>query len=190
MKKGKIIIISGPSGVGKTTVRKRLFEKKELKLAYSISMTTRKKRENEQDKVDYHFVSVDRFKEVINEGRFLEYAQFAENYYGTLEEDVDRLINQGYNVVLEIEIKGAKQILDKRDDVVSLFLMPPNFKELKRRLISRRTDSKRAISKRLNRAKKEIKLANLYNFIIINDDLEDAIVAATKIIEKANLEGE
>ena len=186
MEKGKIVIISGPSGVGKTTIRKELFSDPSLNLAFSISMTTRKKRDNETNHIDYHFVNKDEFEKTIKEDKFLEYACFAQNYYGTLEEDVDKLLEKGLNVVLEIEIKGAKQIIDKRDDIISFFFMPPSFKELKRRLVERKTDTKKAISKRLKRAKKEIKLAHLYNFTIINDDLNKAISEVKKILKENN----
>ena len=132
MKKGLLIILSGPSGVGKGTIRKKIFKNKKLNLVYSISMTTRKPRKKEIPNVDYYFVSEDIFKENIKNDNFLEYCQFVGNYYGTPKDKVEQWIDNGKNVLLEIEINGANQVLSKvkGDNIVSIFLLPPSLEEL------------------------------------------------------------
>ena len=156
MKKGLLIILSGPSGVGKGTVREQLFKEESLNLAYSISMTTRYKRPGERDGIDYFFVDVDTFKEKIAQGELLEYAQFVGNYYGTPKAHVEQLLNEGKNVVLEIEVQGALQVMEKVPDALTIFLVPPSMEELEKRIRGRRTEAEDVIKERLDKARREI----------------------------------
>ena len=139
MKKGLLIILSGPSGVGKNCVRQEIMKSNKLDLTYSISMTTREKREREEDGKDYYFVSEEEFQRNIDEGNFLEWASFVGHRYGTPKDKVEALRKQGKNVFLEIEINGAKQVLSKVQDdrVISIFLMPPSFAALEKRIRKR-----------------------------------------------------
>ncbi len=187
MKRGLLIILSGPSGVGKGTVRKIFFEKEELNLAFSISMTTRKPRNGEIDGKDYYFVSQERFKEAIENDEMLEYAEFVGNYYGTLMAEVDRLRDLGKNVLLEIEVQGARQVIDKVPDSLSIFLVPPSMEELKRRIEGRQTESQDVIQERLDKARKEMELMNHYRYVICNENPQLAADSVALII-KRNIE--
>ena len=140
-KKGLLIILSGPSGVGKETVRNRLMKIKKFELVYSISMTTRGPRNQEIDGVNYYFVSQEEFKRNIENDNFLEYAKFVGNYYGTPKDKVEQMRNEGHNVLLEIEINGAKQVMSnvKDEAVISFFLMPPSLEALEARIRKRKT---------------------------------------------------
>lgn len=186
MKKGLLIVLSGPSGVGKGTVRKKVFKDESLNLAYSISMTTRQPRNMEQDGVDYFFVSQDKFKEIIKENKLLEYTYFVGNYYGTPLEYVEKLRNEGKNVFLEIEVEGAKQVMErcKNDDVVSIFLIPPSLEELERRIRGRKSEPDNIIQERLAKAQKEINLSSNYQYVVKNDKLADATKRISQIIKK------
>ncbi len=172
--KGMLIVMSGPSGVGKGTVRKALFEKRGHRLDYSVSMTTRKKREGEVDGVDYYFVSREEFEQRIKENKFLEYAEFVGNYYGTPLDKVMEKINAGKEVVLEIEVNGALQVKDKMRDAVMIFIVPPGKKALYDRLRSRGTESEEIIKERVEKADREFKLAHYYDYIVVNDDVDNA----------------
>lgn len=171
MKKGKLILISGPSGVGKGSVRELMTFKD---YHYSVSSTTRPKREGEIDGEHYNFLTKEEFKEKIDKGEMLEYAEFVDNYYGTDKEVVEKKLNAGENVLLEIECQGAIQVLEKMDDVVSIFIVPPSLAELERRLRTRGTETDEKILKRLKKAEEELKLKDKYEYIIENDDLEKA----------------
>ena len=174
MKKGKLIIISGPSGVGKGTVVKALMEQNpQMKL--SVSATTRAKRPNEIDGVHYYFISHEAFEKMIAQNRFLEYAQYVGNRYGTPEEPVNKMLDAGYDVILEIEVQGALQVCTKRPETVRIFIAPPSWDELERRLTSRGTDSADKIQKRLLRAKAELRTADVYDYFVINDSVERAV---------------
>ncbi|CAM3657461.1 guanylate kinase [Erysipelothrix urinaevulpis] len=187
MKKGLLIIFSGPSGVGKGTVRELFFDKEELNLAYSISMTTRSPREGEVEGEDYYFVTRERFEKAIANDELLEYAEFVGNYYGTLIEEVERLRNLGKNVLLEIEVQGARQVIERVPDSLSIFLVPPSMEELERRIINRRTESADVIHERLSKASKEMDLMNHYRYVICNDDPQIAADSVALII-KRNIE--
>ena len=185
MKKGLLILLSGPSGVGKGTVRKIVFNDKSLDLAYSISMTTRSPREKEVDGVDYFFVSEEEFIKRLNGNEFLEHARFVGNYYGTPKSYVEKLREEGKNVFLEIEVQGAKQVLDqyKDDDkVVSIFLLPPSLDELEKRIRGRRSEEEHIIQERLSKAKREIDLKGNYQYSVLNDNIYRASEEIISII--------
>jgi guanylate kinase len=174
MTKGKTFIISGPSGVGKSTVLKELFKGRE-DLYFSISATTRAPREGEQDGVHYHFIDVQHFQELIEADAFLEYAEYVGNFYGTPKKYVDHAMNAGKDVILDIEVQGALQVCNKRPETVRIFIAPPSWDELERRLKSRGTDSEEKIQKRLVRAKAELQTADVYDYFVINDSVEQAV---------------
>ncbi len=176
MKKGLLIILSGPSGVGKNCVRQEIMKSGKLDLAYSISMTTREKREKEVDGVDYYFVSDEEFQKNIDAGNFLEWASFVGHRYGTPKDKVEELRNKGKNVFLEIEINGASQVLSKVHDdrVISFFLMPPSFAALEKRIRKRQTESEEIIQERLQKGLKEMTMTENYDHIIINDKISRA----------------
>ena len=185
-KKGKLIIFSGPSGVGKGAIISKLFANKSLNLAYSVSMTTRKPRNKEQEGINYFFVDVATFLKQVKLNDFLEYTNFIGNYYGTSKSYVLNLQNQGYNVILEIEVDGASQVLKKyehRDDIISIFIMPPSYQELEQRIRMRASESENIIEKRLNKAKEEFKVQHEYDYIVVNDDLDVAVKEITDIIK-------
>ena len=172
--RGLLIVISGPSGVGKGTVRKALFEKKGHDLVYSVSMTTRAPRVGEVDGKDYYFVNKEEFEQRIKEGKFLEYTKFVGNYYGTPLDKVESQLDAGKEVVLEIEVEGAKQVRKKMKDAIFIFIAPPTMADLKKRLKSRGTESDDVIKERYEKACREIGLAYLYNYIVVNDTVENA----------------
>lgn len=184
MKKGLLIILSGPSGVGKGTVRQELFKDESLNLAYSISMTTRKPRPTEKEGIDYFFVSEDKFKKEIENGGLLEYAKFVGNYYGTPKEHVEQLLNEGKNVVLEIEVQGALQVMAKVKDALTIFLVPPSIEELEKRIRGRRTESEEIVKERMDKARKEIKTKDEYKYVVVNDDVSKAKEQISLIIKE------
>lgn len=184
--KGLLIILSGPSGVGKGTIRKKIIKNPNLNLIYSISMTTRERREKEVDGVDYYFVSRETFLENIEKGNFLEHCEFVGNFYGTPKDKVDELCNQGKNVFLEIEVSGAAEVMSKikKDDYISIFLTPPSMRALEARIRKRRTESEAIIEKRLDKAKSELGAGVNYDFIVMNDVLKRAAKEVSDIILK------
>ena len=186
MKKGLLIILSGPSGVGKGAVRRILMEDKSLNLAYSISMTTRKPRPMEVEGQDYFFVDEETFNKNIETGNLLEHASFVGNHYGTPRDYVEKLRNEGKNVLLEIEVQGAKQVLAKckGDDVISIFLIPPSMEDLEKRIRKRRTETEEVIQFRLNKAKSELSSRREYKYIVLNDIVERAANEINSIIKE------
>jgi|TARA_B100001939_G_C16947073_1_gene620742 guanylate kinase len=172
--RGLLVVISGPSGVGKGTVRKALFEMKKHNLIYSVSMTTREKRSNEIDGVDYYFVSKEEFEKRIKQNKFLEYEKFFDNYYGTPLDKVEEQLKNGHEVVLEIEVQGALKVRRKIKDAVYIFLVPPSKESLYNRLEERGTEDKNKILKRMEKANSEFKLAHKYDYIVVNDDVHNA----------------
>lgn len=186
-KKGLLIVFSGPSGVGKGTVRKKVFDKLGEKLYFSISMTTREIREGERHGVDYTFISRDEFLKELDRDNLLEYNEYVGNFYGTPKDVVFEKINNGIDVVLEIDVNGARQIKEKVPNCVSIFVAPPSFGALKERLIGRNTDSAEVIEKRLKKAETEIALAKSYDYIVINDDIDEAANDVMAIIESEHL---
>ena len=184
--KGLLIILSGPSGVGKETVRNRLMKIKNFDLVYSISMTTRSPRNQEVDGVNYYFVTEKEFKHNIEIGNFLEYARFVGNYYGTPMDKVEELRNQGHNVLLEIEINGAKQVMSKVHDerMISFFLLPPSLKVLEDRIRKRKTESEEVIAERLNKGKEEMTKTQDYDYVILNDKVNRAADEICELINR------
>ncbi|MDR0832149.1 MAG: guanylate kinase [Bacillales bacterium] len=183
-KKGLLIILSGPSGVGKGTIRKELFMDESLHLTYSVSMTTRNKRAGETNGVEYYFVSRDEFEKNIAEDKLLEYSEFVNNLYGTPAAEVERLRNEGYNVLLEIEVNGASQVIQKIPEAITIFLIPPNLHELEERIRGRKSESNDIIQLRLQKARNEMKLKNTYKYVIVNSDLKKATQRIASIIKK------
>lgn len=184
MKKGLLIIMSGPSGVGKGTIRKCFMDDDSLRLAYSISMTTRKPRANEVDGVDYIFTSREHFEEAIRRGELLEWAEFVGNYYGTPLAQVEELRNEGKNVLLEIEVQGADQVRQKCPDALSIFIIPPSMEELEKRIRGRRSEPEEIVQQRLAKAENEMKLVSNYKYIVCNEDSQLAAELISSIIKR------
>lgn len=187
--RGSLIILSGPSGAGKGTIHNELL-KHDSNLKYSVSMTTRKPRKGEVDGVDYFFVSVDEFKKEIENNSFLEYAEVHGNYYGTLKRVVEKDLDDGYDVILEIDIQGAINIKAQKEDGIFIFIMPPSMRELKNRLIKRGTETKEVLIERFKNAYKEVNEMSKYNYVVINDELDLAVkkVEAILIAERCRVD--
>mgnify|MGYP001215237082 FL=1 len=178
----KLIIITGPSGVGKGTVVKELLDRnKDIWL--SISATTRNPRVGENDGLNYYFISEERFKDMIDKKEFLEWAQFAGNYYGTPLSTVNEKIEKGFIVLLEIEVEGAKQIKEKFPESLSIFLLPPSKEELEKRIRNRGTEKEEAIDRRLSRANYEIASSDQFDFVLTNHDVDETVKEVFKIIK-------
>lgn len=184
MSRGKLIVLSGPSGVGKGSVRKEIMNDESLNLTYSISMTTRKPREGEVHGEDYFFVTHDGFLKAIENNELLEYANFVGNFYGTPKNEVERLRNMGKNVFIEIEVSGAKQVIEqiKDKDVITIFLAPPSLEVLEERIRGRQTETEEKIKSRLQRAIEELPYQNLYDHVVINNELALAAGEIKQII--------
>ena len=174
MKKGKTFIICGPSGVGKGTVVARLLAS-DPTLYFSVSATTRAPRAGEADGVHYHFLNRETFEQWINAGDFLEYAEYVGNLYGTPRLYVDRAMEQGRDVLLDIEIQGAEQVKRKRPETVRIYVAPPSWAELERRLIGRGTEDMEKVRSRLARGKEEFAAAKDFDYLVINDTVERAV---------------
>lgn len=170
--RGFLIVLSGPSGVGKGTVRKALFEQKDIQLHYSVSATTRKPREGEVNGVDYFFKTREEFEEMIAKNGLLEWAKFVDNYYGTPIDYVEKTLQEGNDVFLEIEVQGAMQVKKAFPDGVFIFLAPPSLSELKNRIVSRGTETADVIQDRLTVAKEEIDMMDAYDYVVENDKVE------------------
>ncbi len=171
MNKGVLFVLSGPSGVGKGTVKSRLFEEFEKCVVYSVSATTRQPREGEVDGREYYFIDRNTFEKQIAEDAFLEHAEFSGNLYGTPRDAVIRQLESGHDVVLEIEVQGAMQVMKKMPDCVSIFILPPSFEVLEQRLRGRGTESDEVVERRLSRAKSELPLADQYMYQLVNDTI-------------------
>ena len=178
----KLIIITGPSGVGKGTVVKELLDRnKDIWL--SISATTRNPRIGEKDGENYYFISDEKFKDMIDKKEFLEWAQFAGNYYGTPLSTVNEKIEKGFIVLLEIEVEGAKQIKEKFPEALSIFLLPPSKAELEKRIRNRGTEKEEAIDRRLSRSDYEIASSDEFDFVLTNHDVDETVKEVFKIIK-------
>lgn len=181
MKQGKIIILSGPSGVGKGTVLKEVM-RSDPSLRFSVSATTRPIRPGEVDGVHYFFMDKPHFEKMIADGELLEYASYAGNYYGTPEKAVDDALAQGINVVLEIEVQGALQVIERRRDAISIFVAPPSFSELRYRLLNRGDTAPEIAERRLHIAEQECRTAEKYQYIVVNDTVEHAAAEIRAIL--------
>lgn len=179
--KGILFILSGPSGVGKGTVRQRLFEQ-ETHLKYSVSATTREKRAGEQEGIDYFYTTKEQFEAMIQNGELLEHAQYVENYYGTPRAYVEEQLEKGNDVFLEIEVQGALQVKENFPEGVFIFLFPPSLEELKNRIIGRGTESDELVRNRLKEAEKEISMMSEYDYVVVNDDVDQAVQKIKAVI--------
>lgn len=172
--RGMLIVLSGPSGSGKDTIIKKLISK-DKNISISVSATTRSPRKGEIDGKDYFFMSREEFNAMIDEGNMIEYTEYCGNYYGTCNDYIRDKLSKNDDIILEIEIDGRSQIKDKYNDCISIFIMPPSFETLETRLMSRGLDSRESVDIRLERAKKEISEAYNYDYIVINDNLNECV---------------
>ena len=179
--KGKLIVISGPSGAGKSTVLFKAIEGRK-DVCFSTSVTTRNPRPGELDGREYFFVKRERFQEMIENNELLEHAEYVNNCYGTPKEYVQNKMNEGFNVILDIEVQGARQVNEKMPEAIKIFIVPPSMEELAKRLRGRGTDTEEAIEGRLKRARQEYDEATFYDYIIINDDVDTAAAELSAII--------
>lgn len=188
-KKGLLIVISGPSGVGKGTVLKEFINDPALKLAYSVSMTTRNKRPGEIEGVSYDFVTRKEFDQARDDGELLEWCEFVGNCYGTPIKGVERLRNEGKNVLLEIEVQGCQQVRKKCPDALTIFIVPPNMEELENRIRGRRTEPEEIVQQRLAKATKEMEMIGQYKYVVCNEDPKLA-ADIIRVIIKRHMENE
>ncbi|KRL68383.1 guanylate kinase [Companilactobacillus versmoldensis] len=185
--KGMLIVLSGPSGVGKGTVRKAMLETSTVKFDYSVSMTTRNMRPGEQDGVDYYFRTNEQFENEIKNGGMLEYAKYVDHYYGTPLKYVQQKLDAGIDVLLEIEVNGAMQVREKMPNGVFIFLTPPDLPSLRSRITHRGTDDQKTIDKRMEQAKKEIAMMSNYDYAVVNDKIPNAVKNIEGIIRSEHL---
>ena len=185
--RGLLIVLSGPSGVGKGTVRKAIFEEDGIDFQYSISATTRSPRKGEVDGEDYFFVTREQFEERINNGDMLEYAQYVKNYYGTPKSFIDQTLASGRDVFLEIDVQGALQVKSKMPEGIYIFLTPPDLTNLRSRLVGRGTDSSEVIEKRVAAARDELKMMINYDYAVENDVVSRAVDRIKAIITAERL---
>lgn len=182
-KRGTLVLYTGSSGVGKGTLMERLLDA-DKSIRLSVSNTTRKPRKGEIDGVHYNFVTEEEFEDLINKDGYLEYARYCENYYGTPKKQVDDLLDNGYNVFLEIEVQGGLQIMEKYPDILSIFILPPSMESLERRLRRRGTEDEETIQKRLEAAKEEMQYKDKYKYNVVNSDLDVAVNEILDILHK------
>lgn len=180
--KGLLIVVSGPSGAGKDTIINEVIKRKNINAWVSISMTSRLPRGKEENGKDYFFVTKEEFEDNIKKGNFLEYAEYNGNYYGTPKHKIDEYLNKGIDVILIIEIQGALQIKELIPEALFIFIMPPSMEELKERLIARGTDSNDKIISRFKTAYQEINEVTKYNYVVVNDVLENAVEKVSSIL--------
>ncbi len=190
--RGLLIVLSGPSGVGKGTVRSAIFKDNPLGYVYSISATTRNIREGEIDGKDYHFLTRDAFEELIQHDALLEYAEYVGNYYGTPMANIEQNLANGNDVFLEIEVQGALKVREKinREDAIFIFLAPPNLTELEGRLVDRGTDNEAVIYERMQKAREEIDMMQYYDYVVVNDVVSNAVDKINAIIQSEHLKVE
>lgn len=184
-KRGLLIIMSGPSGVGKGTIREELMKNGDLNLFYSVSMTTRGMRPGEVNGREYYFVSREEFDDNIARDNLLEWAEFVGNRYGTPRDKVEKMRDEGKNVLLEIEVNGTAQVLEKvKGDALSIFIVPPSLEELENRIRGRGTEQEEVVKSRLAKAKHELGFRDQYKYVVVNDDLLTAVDEVRKIIKR------
>ncbi|MDE5860866.1 MAG: guanylate kinase [Ruminococcus sp.] len=188
MNKGRLIIFSAPSGCGKGTMLAEILKDKNYRC--SVSATTREPREGEKNGINYYFLTHKEFEQKISENSFLEYAEYCQNYYGTLLSEVDDYLEKGTDVILEIEVQGALKVMQKRQDAVSVFIAPPSINELRRRLKKRGTETEAVIEERVSQAEREISQAKNYDYIIVNDVLENAVSDFFAVMRAERLKSE
>ena len=184
--RGKLIVISGPSGAGKSTVVFKAIEGRE-DFCFSTSVTTRAPRPGEVDGREYFFIDRARYDEMVRNGELLEHAEYVNNGYGTPRFFVEQKLSEGMNVVLDIEIQGARQVIAKMPEAVTIFIIPPSIEELRRRLVNRGTDTPEAIEGRLRRARQEYAEADFYDYLIVNDDADKAAADFAAIVRAEHL---
>ena len=185
MKHGMLVVVSAPSGCGKGTILGEIL--KDDKYYYSVSATTREPRKGEVDGVTYRFITKDTFEEYINKGMMLEYAEYCENYYGTPKDKMEENLAKGKCVILEIEVQGAMKVRKLRPDATFIFIAPPSIEELKRRLLKRGTETLEVIEERVAQAERELSYAKYYDYVIVNDDIDDAINDFKSVIRACEL---
>lgn len=187
MKKGKVIIFSAPSGCGKSTIIGRLMKMNDLDLQFSVSATNRPPREGEKDGVNYYFMTTEQFRHAIDNDEFVEWEEVYDGrYYGTLRRAVDRIVGAGYNVVLDIDVKGGINVMNMMgEDAVSIYIVPPSVEVLRQRLEGRATDSPEEIDRRVAKAEWELSFADRYDFRVVNDDLDTAVIEVHNIISRS-----
>ena len=185
--RGLLIVLSGPSGVGKGTVRAAIFNEDDVDYVYSVSATTRQMREGEVDGKDYYFVSRDEFERLINDNQLLEYAEYVGNYYGTPITKINETLEAGYDVFLEIEVQGALKVRERMPEGIFIFLAPPNLAELEDRIVNRGTDSQSVIIERMQKAIEEIELMKHYDYVVVNDQVPNAVEKINAIILSEHL---
>ncbi len=179
---GILVVVSGPSGCGKSSIDQLLIKTRK-NITMSISDTTRKIRGEEKDGIDYNFISKEKFLENIENDKYLEYATVHSHYYGTPKKNIDKLLKDGIDVILEIDIEGARKVKEKCPNAVFIFIMPPSMEILKERLVNRKTESKEQLVERFKNAYKEINEVTKYNYVIVNDDLNESLLKMNSILE-------
>ena len=183
--RGKLIILSGPSGVGKSTVVAKTMELRD-DLCFSVSVTTRPPRPGEVDGKDYFFISSEQFDRMVENNVLLEHASYVQNSYGTPRSFVEDRLEKGFNVILDIEVQGARQVSEKVPDAVSVFVLPPSMQVLEQRLYARGTETEQTIAARLTRARQEIQEADFYQYMIVNDIIDNAAAELNAVITAAH----
>ena len=188
--RGLLIVLSGPSGVGKGTVRAAVFANNQFQYVYSVSATTRAQRPGEVDGKDYYFVSREEFETMIRNEDLLEYAEYVGNYYGTPIQKIEENLAAGRDVFLEIEVQGAMKVKERMPEGIFIFLAPPNLEELESRITGRGTDAAHVIQERMATAKEEIELMQHYDYVVVNDQVQHAVDRINAIIQSEHLKVE